>query len=430
MATVLVAGAVACSVALLLAMQRYTYDEWGAILLFPILTAVSLPLLAKVARHETDPRVVQLLYLAFFLKLLATFARYFMVFDLYGGVGDAVRYDRVGGQIGHGWLHIDTTVELRHIPGTGFIDLLTGLVYALIGPTRLGGFLFFSWLAFWGLLLWYRAVRISVPDASPLAYGRLLFLLPSLFFWPSSIGKESFITFALGIGAYGVARALTGRATRGILLLATSAWLIALVRPHMAVLLTIGAFGALVVRRSPERAKTMGPVLKILGVAVMAGLVALFALRAQEFFKVDELSENSVNSVLATTVDRSSQGGSSYAAPGGTLSAAKLPFSLVTVLFRPFPYEAHNVQAFVASLETLFLLGLLFLRFRWLAHAVRRARAQPLIAFAGVYTVAFCLAFSSVGNFGILSRQRVQVLPAFLLLLAVPLPKRRASGGG
>ena len=42
--------------------------------------------------------------------------------------------------------------------------------------------------------------------------------------------------------------------------------------------------------------------------------------------------------------------------------------------------------------------------------------------FALIYTLVFVYAFSTIGNFGILVRQRVQVYPLFLVLLALPKP--------
>jgi hypothetical protein len=44
----------------------------------------------------------------------------------------------------------------------------------------------------------------------------------------------------------------------------------------------------------------------------------------------------------------------------------------------------------------------------------------PYVAFAVSYTAMFVFAFSSVGNFGIMTRQRTQVLPLVLVLLAIP----------
>jgi hypothetical protein len=42
------------------------------------------------------------------------------------------------------------------------------------------------------------------------------------------------------------------------------------------------------------------------------------------------------------------------------------------------------------------------------------------VAFALAYTGLFILAFSAIGNFGLLTRQRTQLLPFVLVLLAMP----------
>ena len=52
----------------------------------------------------------------------------------------------------------------------------------------------------------------------------------------------------------------------------------------------------------------------------------------------------------------------------------------------------------------------------------------PYVVFALAYTAMFVLAFSAIGNFGLLTRQRTQVLPFVLVLLAMP--ARPASGHG
>jgi hypothetical protein len=418
----LLAGTAAFAVLLIVSMARTTYDFWGAIVLTPVLVAISIPILAAVGREE-DERIARLFFIALIVKLGATAIRYLVVYDFYGGVADAAGYDRVGGVVAEQLRNFYLTEDLREIPGTGFMQLLTGIVYALIGPSRFGGFLFFSWLSFWGLVLWYKAFRVAIPHGNRLGYARLVFFLPTLLFWPSSIGKEAWMTLCLGIGALGVARMVTGKGARGAFMLALSLTLITLVRPHMAVLLALAAAVAILARRSSERAQTMGPVLKVAGVAAMAGLLVIFAIQAQQFFEVDELNKEGVTSVLAETRQSSTQGGSTFRAPGGTLSVALLPLSVVTVLFRPFLFEARSGQIVVAAIETLLLLALTCFRYRNIIEAVKRIRDVPFVAFVVSYTLAFCVAFSSIGNFGILARQRTQLLPAFCVLLAWPKPK-------
>ena len=52
------------------------------------------------------------------------------------------------------------------------------------------------------------------------------------------------------------------------------------------------------------------------------------------------------------------------------------------------------------------------------------------MAFGLVYTFAFIYAFSSIANFGILARQRSQLLPLLLVVLCLPMnpkAKRRSQ---
>jgi hypothetical protein len=93
--------------------------------------------------------------------------------------------------------------------------------------------------------------------------------------------------------------------------------------------------------------------------------------------------------------------------------------ALATVLFRPLPFEAHNAQALIAAVEGLLLLWLTWHYRRSLVIALRSVRDHPFVTMCLAYTVLFCLAFSSFSNFGILTRQRAQVLLAFLVLLCL-----------
>jgi hypothetical protein len=52
---------------------------------------------------------------------------------------------------------------------------------------------------------------------------------------------------------------------------------------------------------------------------------------------------------------------------------------------------------------------------------------NPYVTYAFVYSAVFVLAFSNFSNFGILARQRVQLLPLFLVLLAMPANREEAT---
>ena len=88
----------------------------------------------------------------------------------------------------------------------------------------------------------------------------------------------------------------------------------------------------------------------------------------------------------------------------------------MTVLLRPFLWEAHNLQAMFAALESLLWLGLGWRGRRVFLERVRHLREQPWLGFSVIYSLILILALGSASNFGIIARQRVSILP-FLLML-------------
>ena len=124
----------------------------------------------------------------------------------------------------------------------------------------------------------------------------------------------------------------------------------------------------------------------------------------------------SVSSALATNANRTAQGGSNFSAsnPQNPVGYAQ---DAVTILFRPFPFEAHGIEALGTSLEALGLLVLAVVGWRRLLSIPRRIRAEPYVALAIAFILMFIFAFGTIANFGILARERSQMMPyAFVLL--------------
>ena len=416
-ATVLGLGS-AYIVLLAWASSNTSYDVWGGVALAPVLLAVNVPLVLRFARRETDPGMGALLVTALVLKLASAVVRYATAFVVYDGFADADTYNDAGALLAPSFRAGDFSVDVgSRLVGTGFVKVLTGLVYAVVGPTSVGGFLVFSVVGFWGMYLFYRAFCTAVSEGDRRRYALLVFLLPSLLFWPSSIGKEAWITLTLGLCAYGAARLLTGQ--RGaFLLLGLGVTGTAMVRPHMALV----AFGAVVfgfiVRRNPNPTPLSG-LRRGLTFALLLGVAIVVLGRVQTFFGLSRFDAEGVTQVLDYTQGQTSQGGSGFEAPRAT-SPAAIPVAVVSVMFRPFPFEARNLQSGLASLEGALLLAL-FVRARHrILAAVRRVRRHPYVAMALIWVLLFAVAFSSVGNFGIIVRQRVQMLPLALVLLALP----------
>ena len=419
--TVAVAGCAAVAgylVALGWAMNDASYEVWSALLLVPALGLISVPMIRRAARTDDDPSLVRFLGLALLLKLIGAYIRYLVAFDVYGGVADASAYHEWGTAVVESIRQGDWDLDVgRDASSTGFIRLFTGYVYVLIGASKLGGFFVYSWLGFWGLYLLYRAFRISVPEGDHRRYRLLLFFLPSMLFWPSSIGKEAFITFSLGLCAYGAAKLLAHH-RNAVVPLAIGLWATATVRSHMALLF----FGALAVgfllRRSRRRTAT-APAVKMVGLALLVVAGTFFVGRFESQFDVEGVSTGTFDEVLSRTEEQTQQGGSSFEGADGR-SLSDLPAAAVAVLFRPFPFEATNAQSLFASLEGAFLMVVVARSWRRLRSVPAMLVRVPYLALAATYTVGFIIAFSTFGNFGILARQRVQLFPFALIFLALP----------
>jgi hypothetical protein len=396
-----------------------------ALFLTPVLLAASWPAFVRQARRERDLGLAQLLMLALCLKLFGSLLRYWVAIYVYDGFADALMYHDFGTEIAMRFRAGDFSTGLDSLSGTDFIRFFTGLVYTVTGSSVYAGFLLYSWLAFWGMFYMYRAFVIAIPDGNRRSYARLLFFLPSMLYWPSSIGKEAWMLFTVGLAAYGTARLLTGRPWRGLALAGTALWLGALVRPHVTGMAALALVVAYLVARPPRRLGALGPVVKLFALVALVAVAALLLGKTSSYLLEKGIDpQEGVTNVADESARRTGQGGSTFDAPSAIGSPAKLPLAIVTVFFRPFPFEAHNAQVAVTALESTLLLGLLLARRRGVWQALRHPRRRPYVAFVAVYSLLFVFAFSTISNFGILARERTQVLPFFLVLLAIPALRR------
>jgi hypothetical protein len=397
------------------AMESSSYNVWAGLAVLPALVALSLPIVRRLAAKEADPVIARLLMIAVLLKLGGAIARFAVSYDVYGGAGDGGLYASAGAQLAP-YFRAGQWVDVGHVTGTNFINILTGIVFVVTGPTQLGGFLVFSWFGFWGLYLFYRAFVLACPDGDHRLYARLVFLLPSLIYWPSSIGKEAWMTLTLGLAAYAAAR-IFRRRPGGYPLLALAVIGAGVVRPHVTLAVLVGIVaGSLLHRRSGGA--FAGIAGKALAVAAFAAATVITVPHLESFLNVDRLDAQTVTGVLDRTERLSAKNGATFDAPRPT-TVLEFPAAAVSVLFRPFIWEAHNPQAFASSLEGCFLALLILRRRRSLARVRSAMRSSGYVGFAVAYSCLFVLLLSAFGNFGIVARERVQVFPMLLVLVAL-----------
>lgn len=400
------------------ALSSQTYNIYGALAIIPVIVAINLLLIARVLRRNTEPWLPWVLLVGFFLKMLGTFGRYYVAYVVYSGFADAERYNVYASYQHKVWRQGDIVWDLAGNQGTQVMELITTAVYTFIGGSPLAGFFVFASFAFWGAYLLYRAFCLGFPGGDHKRYALLVFLMPSMLYWPSSIGKESWLMLFVGITAYGAARYFTDR--RGALRwLAIGALGIGLVRPHVAVLIFAALFVAQLFR--PSRGTVSGVLKKFGGIAIM-GVAAVVLVRSSAgFLGIDDISAQAVTETIDYRSDLTAQGGSEFT-PVPLTDLFGIPMAFITWLFRPFPFEAANLQMLLQSLEGVLILTLTVLGWRRLKQLPRLLITDPFVMFVVVFFIAYVLAFAGFGNFGILARQRVLMLPFVFMLLSLPKP--------
>ena len=239
--------------------------------------------------------------------------------------------------------------------GTGAVRYLTGLVEVITFEDEFATFLIFSLFGFVGIVWCVQAFRTALPDVDSRRYACLVLLWPSLLYWPSSVGKEAVVLLALGGSARGIALLLRGRRW-GFAWLVAGLAAVVMIRPHVGLIVVIAAVSAFVIRGGKgSRGGSILARLVIVAALVFLGSIAIAAM--ERVLDVDGLDPTGVEAALDLAESRSSQGGSSFesARIDGIL---EYPWGFVTVLFRPFPYEAPSITTLLTAVEGAVLAGL------------------------------------------------------------------------
>jgi hypothetical protein len=376
---------------------------------------IGMALIARTMRTPADAAwLVPVVVVAYLAKIVVSVGRYVVAEVIYE-TGDAFRYHAAGIELVHVWRSLE--VPALSI-GTRTVEGITGLLYVPYVPTIIGGFFIFATVAFLGQLLFYAAFRRSVNPRQLPWYAAAVFFLPAIVYWPSSIGKESLMFLFIGLSAYGASGLLYDFRLRWAVVFATGVTGCAVIRPHVALMIVVALALALVISRSGSATgNAWRKGLAVLAIGVVLVVAGNYATR---WFGLDLTSGTEViagaENVIAEVERRTTSGGSSV--DGGSVSnPLEFPAGALKVLFRPLPYEAHNTQALVSSLESTLILLLVLWRIGPMVRSSWRIRRDPYLLFAALFTLGFIVAFSSFNNLGNMARQRSQVMPFFIALV-------------
>ena len=248
----------------------------------------------------------------------------------------------------------------------------------------------------------------------------MVLFAPSFVLFSTLYGKDSWAILGLALVCYGYSAWLRRRIAVALATMVFGLVLLGSIRPHIAGIIAVCPFVATLFSRSRNR--WLG--LLVFGIFVIAGVmvVSKFVVGGAEDFVESgwELTEHvdQVNSVGGSVVDIGQ-----VSDVGGLI--ASLPAGLLRVFVRPFLWEAHNIQALIASLENLFLLALLFRPFRFGLRGISEARRNPYSLFSFVMCVGLLIFLTRLPNLGLIARQRAMFLPFYFAVVVSVLPGKR-----
>jgi hypothetical protein len=333
----------------------------------------------------------------------------------FSGGSDADSYHNIGVRIADQLSAGSGATAHREVPGTGAIDLATGYFYAFAGPDRIASTYLATLASSIGLLLFWLATRPLVTEHRRF-YALAILFAPTTLYWSSNLGKEAPVLLGLGAGVMGISLLVQRRhVVRAAFYTTACVVLTGFVRPHVTLLLGAALIIGLLFSRSEadQSGKLLSRILATFA-AVVVVLVSLGLTRS--LLNVSE-SDSLVDAAYGRAeVTSEGQGRSSYQADP-VRSPARVPGAVSTVLFRPFIWESRTFFQVAAALEGMFLFVIFGHRIVPVLLRRRSPRLAMLVVSSGAFVVLLSSAIITYGNFGLIVRQKMQILPFFLLLV-------------
>lgn len=290
--------------------------------------------------------------------------------------------------------------------------------------------IFFAFASFIGIWTLYRVVIYLYPHQYKAVTIPILYI-PSVFFWGSSMMKDSIVIGFVGLLTYSIYQVYfrKKKILISLLVILMSIYILTNVKqyviiayaPALILWISIGPLN-----RLPTQQRWLAmPFLLAIGLAIIVVLFPVLEKTTQRYTleKVMETAETTANYIHRTTREggsRYSLGEVSYTPLG---MAKVFPRAVTVTLFQPFLFQVRNPVMLLSALESLvFLLGTFYVLikvgiFRFIGYIFN----QPFLLMCLVFSVFFAFAIGiSTYNFGSLVRYKIPCLPFYGIALIIP----------
>lgn len=347
---------------------------------------------------------------AWFFHLLVGTGSYFFTRN---GAGDAWWYWSISKKMSFN----DFLINIQTTKGTYFMHALNYFPSKVLDLGFFANSMLFALIGFLGFIYFYVIAYQLIPFNSKFKGYKLfplLFFMPNLHFWSSSIGKDTILFMCIGMFCYGLLSVF-----KKLPLIILALLLSYLIRPHIAFFLLISFGLAYLFGGNVSKVKRLFFSLILIGV----GIVILPTV--MEFAKIEETSLKGFQDFSENKVSLLSRKHT-----GSRLDTSSYPFLLkiFSFLFRPFFFDVRGILGIIASFENVILLILTY-KVIFRNNLIKTFKNAPfVIKGMFIFLLIGTFAFSQfLGNIGIMIRMRNMFLPGMIIFILWSLSYQKSN---
>lgn len=293
--------------------------------------------------------------------------------------------------------------------GTKLVTQITSIFSQGLSASYLNTTLIFNIFGSIGLILFYLSSKKYFTNVNKLWV--FIFFIPSMSFWSAGLGKDSIAFMATCLFLYGITES-----KRPILMVGIAFLSMFMVRPHVAFMM-LASFVIYFIIRSKVHL-----IFKIIALPAIFASIIFASGFVIEYVGLEEASLSGIDGYIDQRQGYNQGGGSSL-----DISSMSYPLQMFTYIFRPLPFEAHNMLALITSIENSLLLTLfLYIVFKSKFNFKYWFQDKNLWLFTYFFLTCTILAVTTP-NLGIASRQKWMFMPILIYLLTYTYSKYRTK---
>lgn len=286
--------------------------------------------------------------------------------------------------------------------GTKFIQFIAWPFARFFDLSYYSCMLIFAFFGYLSILLFYITAKENItlpPVWQKYTAIELVFLLPNLHFWSSSLGKGAVILFGLGLFTFGLSRF-----NRRWIPILIGGILVFMVRPHILFTAVLSIMLGILI--------TSSGIKNYMRWLIFIGLAIVFYYVSDQVFKFTEVE--TLDITTSTSLGHRAAE-LSKSTSGVDIQNYNLFMKMFTFWFRPLFFDGINVLGLIVSFENALYLYMFFIVIRNAIFNFGRWNGWFRICLFIFLFGSFALA-QVTGNLGIAMRQKAQLMPFFFIV--------------